>query len=216
MSLFTDQVSASSDDAHEANAGIVSTNTTSMTYNSSATVNYEGNRFLNVTIANGASVSNCVLSVDFSAVGNSGTIQNDCENTGTPATYSTASHNISVRSTTGNPVSWSMPPSSTGFQSSPSFDAAAQAVFALVGWTSGANLSVITHQTAQSTVTTTGLTYDNSPSTAAEISITYASGSAGIYSEPGVTSGAVQTSGLIGLTPAFIVGQATIGSRNFW
>ena len=40
--------------------------------------------------------------------------------------------------------------------------------------------------------------------------------SGGIYSESGVTGGAVQTSGLIGLTPAFVVGTATIGSRNFW
>jgi hypothetical protein len=36
-----------------------------------------------------------------------------------------------------------------------------------------------------------------------------------IYSESGVTGGAVQTSGLIGLTPAFVVGTATIGSHNF-
>jgi hypothetical protein len=40
--------------------------------------------------------------------------------------------------------------------------------------------------------------------------------SSGIYSESCPTGGAVQTTGLIGLTPAFIVGHATIGSRNFW
>jgi hypothetical protein len=39
---------------------------------------------------------------------------------------------------------------------------------------------------------------------------------AAIYSESGVTGGSVQTSGLVGLTPGFIVGHATIGSRNFW
>jgi len=178
MTTFTGQVSASSDDAHEGNVGLVSTSATTESYCFNNTVNYEGNRFLNVTVPNGATVSNCQLSVDFSAVGSSGTVQNDCENTATPATYSTGSHNVSTRSTTGNPVNWTMPPSSTGFQSSPSFNTAAQAVFALGGWSSGDNLSVITHQTAQSSSSNTGLTYDNSPSTAAEISITYTSGGA--------------------------------------
>jgi hypothetical protein len=46
------------------------------------------------------------------------------------------------------------------------------------------------------------------------VDVTY--GSDVIYSDSGVTSGAVQTTGLIGLTPAFVIGQATIGSRNFW
>jgi len=48
------------------------------------------------------------------------------------------------------------------------------------------------------------------------VTITYTAAVAGIYSESCVTGGAVQTTGLIGLTPAFVVGQATIGSRNFW
>jgi hypothetical protein len=48
------------------------------------------------------------------------------------------------------------------------------------------------------------------------ITVTYATTAGAIYSESGVTGGSVQTSGLVGLTPGFIVGHATIGSRNFW
>jgi hypothetical protein len=49
------------------------------------------------------------------------------------------------------------------------------------------------------------------------ITVYYIAGtSSAIYSESGVTGGSVQTSGLVGLTPGFIVGHATIGSRNFW
>jgi hypothetical protein len=214
MSSFSGQVSQSSDDAFES-SGTVSTTATSMGYTSGNASNYiNGNRFQNVTVPNGATVSACHLSVDFSADTGSGACNVDCEDTATPATYSTSSHNISTRTLTGHTANWTMP-ASTGFQNSADFSTAAQTVFALAGWASGNNLGVCC-ETTTGVSGNTGLTYDNSPSTAAEISITYASGSAGIYSEPGVTSGAVQTSGLIGLTPAFIVGQATIGSRNFW
>jgi hypothetical protein len=50
----------------------------------------------------------------------------------------------------------------------------------------------------------------------ASVILTVTLSSGAIYSESGVTGGSVQTSGLVGLTPAFIVGHATIGSRNFW
>jgi type IV pilus assembly protein PilY1 len=178
VSLFTDQVSASSDDASQGASGVVSTTATTNAMTTTYAVTWTGNRFLNVTIPNGATVSAADMSLDFSSVnGGLGVVSINCEDTATPATYATTTDDISSRTytTAGSGVSWTMP-STTGYHASTDISPAAQAVFALAGWASGNNLAIGT-ECSTARASNDVYTYDNSPSTSAELSITYTASS---------------------------------------
>ena len=177
MSGFTGQISQASDNAKQNAGAVVLNGPAGMTINSTTT-DYTGYRFQNVTIPNAATISAAAISLWFTAFTGTGSYSIDCEDDDNSVTFTTATNNISSRTLTGNPASWTPSGITTGqFSSAPSIAAAVQAVINLTGWASGDPITPIVHCTAETGSDHVVASYAVSTSEAAELSITYTSGS---------------------------------------
>jgi hypothetical protein len=177
VTTFTSQVAASSDDAIQPPSGNASiTTSVAGTFESSA-YTFFGFRFLNVTIPAGATVSSATIQyyIGTTKSQTAGTGLLDCVNSNNAATFAAITNGLSGLTLTGNATTWSISAATaTGFQGpSASFAAAVQAVVNLSGWTSGNALAVMLYSPGGGIEANEIEQWDNTPSDAAKISITY-------------------------------------------
>jgi hypothetical protein len=190
MSGFSGQVSQSSDDADQiALTGVNSTTASFTNFGTTGTVpqNNLGWRFQNVTIAQGSTISAATISTYQISGGTASTGTLDCVAADNEATFTTTTNYLSGLTLTGSGASWTISTvGTTGFVTSVGIAAAAQAVINRGGWSSGNALAVVLRGPSGGTINFR--TYNDSPSEAAEISITYTSSS-----PPGTPTGLAAT-----------------------
>jgi hypothetical protein len=141
-SLYSGQVSQSSDDASQSSNGLVFLTTTLI--NLSAGGGWRGFRWQNVNIAQGATITSATFSPYFKYSNNSGvaTIYGEADNNA--GTFTTAKGSVGGRSKTSHSVSWDTTPvTGTGFQGSPDLTAIIQEIINRPGWQSGNALALL-------------------------------------------------------------------------
>jgi hypothetical protein len=141
-SLYSGQVSQSSDDASQSFNGIV--NLTSMVMNLAAGGGWRGFRWQNVDIAQGTTITSAAFSPYFEYSSNSGvgTIYGEADDNA--ATFTTASKSVGGRAKTTHSVSWDTSGvTATGFQGSPDLTAIIQEIINRPGWQSGNALALL-------------------------------------------------------------------------
>jgi hypothetical protein len=179
MSVFSGSVAQASDNPGQQFGGAINNSATSyrLEQSGNAEFKYVGYRFENVTVANGATVSSCTISIEDTGVG-SGTIDHliDCVDAANQATFGTSSDTLSSLTLTGNPSTWAISSGTEGTSvTSADFSPAAQAVFALAGWASGNALAAVSYYTSGSG-TPAIYTYNEGGSAIPSITVTYTAG----------------------------------------
>ena len=185
MTTFTGQVSASADDADEqgtnnSSPGTVniSTSTSRLDGNTSAARSYLGDRFENVTIAQGSTVSAATLQLYCnSSVDKTMAATAYCEGADNSAQFTTANFNISSRTASTHTVTWSATFTNAAFNTSPSLVNPVQDVISRAGFSSGNALTFIVDDNVTQTSNALVENYDGVNADAAKVSITYTAGS---------------------------------------
>ncbi len=176
MTTFTGQVAQSTDDGVQTySSGAVSVTGTTIT--TDITTSPSAFRIENVTIASGATISAATLSLYFTGTKTATNFTIYGNNVANPSTLSTTTSYISNLSQTSQSTSWSTTITNGQFNSSPDISAIATALIGLGSWASGNAMLFIMSGTETATLASFWETYDNTPSHAPEISITYTAGS---------------------------------------
>ncbi|HET6323632.1 MAG TPA: hypothetical protein VFG04_02945 [Planctomycetaceae bacterium] len=197
MTVFSGQISQSSDDAGQAGTAVIINNASIQVGGESigSLVGQAGFRFQGVTIPQGATITAASLTLDFAS--RSGSPSNSVvgEAADNSATFTTATNNISGRSQTSASATWNMGSITTGNATSPDLSSIIQEIVNRVGWVSGNALSLIIevpHAPANGAVV---VAYDGTPANAAQLSITYgsalvarASDTIGAHDSPSLTA----------------------------
>lgn len=170
MTTLNLQVSASSDDARE-NSGTVGL--TAPSINASGTNQKLGFRVDNVTIDQGETVIQALLSLYVTSTDNDtpngATIYGD--DSDDAATFSTSTNNLSSRTTTTASVTWSGSNIGSGWAAL-DVTAIVQEIIDRPGWASGNAIAFVLYGVSGMALTIT--TYDGNPSQAAKLDIEYA------------------------------------------
>jgi hypothetical protein len=165
-STWTGQVAQASDDA------IQNTSTGAVTIGDSSDAlgnsTIAGFRFESVGIAQGAAIL-AAYPYFYAAPSPSGTYPVDCQLATNASTFTAATNNISSRTLTGNSATMNAGAFGSGWNQGPNINAAAQAVFAQGGWSSGNALAVIVGQGGSPNLTVE--MWDGNPTEAAVIAI---------------------------------------------
>jgi hypothetical protein len=173
-------VGASSDDAHEASTGTVSTNAGTLTVDAAG--EYIGLRFNNVTIGQGDSIDAAELTVNVvTTAADSPNVDIHCEDADDAGAFSASSNNISSRARTSAKTTWSATNIGTGDHTQ-GIAAAVQEVIDRPGWASGNDLVVILVGLSGTDFRINS--FDNSTSLCARLDITYTSGGGGSSQPP--------------------------------
>ncbi len=172
MTIINPAVGASSDDAASDN---VETNLSAVGYSigtpaGAGTYDYMGFRFTVTGPNQGDTVNNCYLRL-YDYQGNPINVNVDFVAADDPATFGTAQTNISSRTLTGSPVTWSSAMTPFTFNDSPSLVTPMQAILNRAGWNSGQHVVVVIH--ALSATDTRIRTWDDSTSEAAILHLEY-------------------------------------------
>ncbi len=142
--IWSGQVSASSDDAQENTPGNIAF-LTGTTLGVVGAGTHCGCRFTNVTVPQNATITSATISFYVDSVNNS--VANSCsvklQAADNPLTFAATKWNISLRPTTVNGGSFGA--STTGWNDSTDISAAVQEVVNRSGWVSGNAMAVITY-----------------------------------------------------------------------
>lgn len=172
MATFSAAVAASADDARQV-AGTVTVNGSLL--QCSATTDYVGMRFLNVTIAAGSTVSAATVDVyvpnltyddpDVDIYG---------EDADDAAAFTTAANNISSRTPTTATVAWTATGISSGWKTTPDIASVVQEIVSRGGWVSGNDMAIIFKGRSTDALRWEG--YDGGTGNYATLNVTYTTG----------------------------------------
>jgi hypothetical protein len=182
MTTFTGQVSTSTDDGEQSNAGTITLNGADIVCDASQT--YAAFRIQNVTVAAGVTISAATLSLFYTGTKTATNYTIYGNNVANPSTLSTTTSYISGLAQTSQSASWTTAITNGQFNTSPSISSIVTALIALGGWASGNSMLFIFNGSEIATSAAVWVAYDSSPTDAEEISITYSGGSA-----PGAPTG---------------------------
>ncbi|HET6324808.1 MAG TPA: fibronectin type III domain-containing protein [Planctomycetaceae bacterium] len=189
---LSSQVGLSANDAAEDSTGNVVITGTTGSLSLSVPTDYLGFRFPAAGLAANALAYKAVLWLYFTSTA-SGSASIDCELSTASAAFVASANNISGRTQTGNPVTWTVASLGAGWNASPSFDVALRAVDAQGGWDGTKAITVIV-----TGHTSTGLTVemlDGSTVQAAVLAIF--TGNPPVDAFTGVAGGSAGVSGLV-------------------
>jgi hypothetical protein len=134
------QVGAATNNAYQSGAGTVTTGDSSDSIGTNA---YLGFQFPSLGLGNSHPIISAVLWVYLTGVPSLDAPSIDCELSTSSATFSTSTDNLSNRTRTGAAAGWYPLPTESGWQESPNFYGAAQAVIGQYGWSSSDMFTVL-------------------------------------------------------------------------
>lgn len=143
MAIYTAPVAASADDAYQYLAG-GTMDVTGNVMNVNGTNQYAGMRFLNVTIANAATITSATIDLYITTDAyDDPDLIIYCEDSDDAAAFTATNLDISNRTPTTATTAWQAAAIGAGTKSTPNFATSVKEVVDRVGWASGNDLVVI-------------------------------------------------------------------------